>query len=90
MTSPASRFPAQYCGRSGAGVLPRLSFYAHGHPKEKCQQELTGARRASRGKSIPCSIAQDRTDEVAACAACARRANYFRDGKQERRSRKWK
>ena len=22
---------------------------AHGHPKEKCQQELTGARRASRG-----------------------------------------
>ncbi|MDE7418351.1 MAG: hypothetical protein K2N44_18950 [Lachnospiraceae bacterium] len=25
-------------------------FYAHGHPEEVCQLELTGARRASRGE----------------------------------------
>ena len=25
-------------------------FYAHGHPDEICQQKLTGARRASRGR----------------------------------------
>ena len=25
-------------------------LYAHGHPEEACQQKLTGARRASRGR----------------------------------------
>ena len=28
-------------------------FYAHGHSKELCQQRLTSARRASRGKVFP-------------------------------------
>ena len=27
-----------------------LLVYAHGHPKEACQQKLTGARRGSRGE----------------------------------------
>ena len=31
-------------------------YYAHGHPKEVCQLELTGARRTSRGKIFPYSI----------------------------------
>ena len=31
-------------------------FYAHGRPKEQCQQKLTDARRASRGKGFPSSI----------------------------------
>ncbi|MCI8266213.1 MAG: hypothetical protein HFH79_01735 [Lachnospiraceae bacterium] len=28
------------------------TFYAHGHPKEACQQKLTGARRASMEKEL--------------------------------------
>ncbi len=32
--------------------------YAHGHPEEECQQRLTGARRASRGRNLPYSIMQ--------------------------------
>ena len=31
-------------------------YYAHGHPKEVCQLELTGARRTSRGKIFSYSI----------------------------------
>ncbi|MDE5700135.1 MAG: helix-turn-helix transcriptional regulator [Lachnospiraceae bacterium] len=30
-----------------------VSFYAHGYPREICQQELTGARRANNGEKSP-------------------------------------
>ena len=65
---------AAWCyGMRQTKVVPRLFalccittvkgfFYAHGHPEEICQQELTGARRASR-ESLSCSIAHGRGKE---------------------------
>jgi hypothetical protein len=38
----------------------QLLFYAHGHPKEICQQRLARARRASRERLLLYSIAQAR------------------------------
>ncbi len=45
-----------YPSRNTENVF-RDFFYAHGRPKEECQQKLTDARRTSRERSFPYSIA---------------------------------
>ena len=46
------------------GRAPWGIFYAHGHSKELCQQRLTNARRASRGKAfslLDCETGREET-----------------------------
>ena len=43
----------------------RCLLYAYGHPEEKCQQELPGARRSELGRNIPTRF-RFRAEEIAA------------------------
>lgn len=54
---------AVYQGGGGNILAGTELLYAHGHPGEICQQELTGARRAGR-ESLPSPIAHGHPGEI--------------------------